>query len=273
MLLAIDIGNSNISVGIFEIATNTMPELISHFKITSAQLSYDELLARISDLLSRNDIHDFSCAAYKFRFIDCAVISSVVPSLTDTVIRVAAKICGKRPFVINCGIRTGFEIKIKNPEQLGTDIVCNCAATLELFNGPSIILDMGTATTLTVIDKKLTIQGTVIIPGLRVSLEALYNSAAQLGDSAIGTNVELIGKDTNSAISSGIINGSAFMIDGFVRNIREQLGLTGTDTKLSLIATGGLAEYVLPCLRNKFIYHETLTLLGQALLYCRNNKI
>ena len=273
MLLAIDIGNSNISIGVFDLSALAAPELVTHFKITSLQMSVDEFTARIKDFLARAGIHDCSRAcSEKISVIDSAAISSVVPSLTDSLFQAARKICGKNPFIISSGIRTGFEIKIKNPEQLGTDIVCNCAAAIEYSTNPTVVLDMGTVTTLTVIDKKLTIQGTVIIPGLKVSLAALYNSAAQLGDIVIDNNVELIGKDTKSAVGSGIINGNALMIDGFVRNIREELGLTGSEMKLSLIATGGLAGYILPCLRNKFILDEALTLRGLALLYQKNNK-
>lgn len=273
MLLALDIGNSNISVGVFELSADTTPKIITHFKITSAQLSSDEYAMRIKELLHSKNIYGLSADASQKNIIDAAVLSSVVPSLTNTLYRAAESICGDKPFVVTSGIRTGLNIAVKSPEQLGTDIVCNCAAALELSKSPTVILDMGTATTLTVIDKKLTIIGTIIIPGMRVSLEALYNSAALLSDIVIDSQVELIGKDTRSAVGSGIVNGNALMIDGFVRNIREELGLTGSDMKLSLIATGGLSKYILPCLRNKFIYNETLTLLGLAVLYQKNNKV
>jgi len=274
MLLAIDIGNSNISVGVFDFSVDTAPVMVTHFKIKTSQMSVDEFAIRIKDFLSRANVYDYSFSSdAKISIINCAAISSVVPSLTGTFIQVTKKLCGKDPFIISSGIRTGFDIRIKNPEQLGTDIVCNCAAALENCKNPTVVLDMGTATTLTIIDKKLTIIGTIIIPGMRVSLEALYNSAAQLSDIMIDNNVELIGKDTKSAVCSGIINGNALMIDGFVRNIREQLELTGSTEKLSLIATGGLSEYILPCLRNKFVFDETLTLRGVALLYQKNNKV
>ncbi len=274
MLLAIDIGNSNVSIGVFKLTAKLPPELVTHFKISASQMSVDEYTAHITDFLSRSGICSYSHSnANENSIIDSAAVSSVVPSLTPILFEAAKKICGKKPFMVTSGIRTGFEMKIKNPEQLGADIVCNCTAALAIFNSPTVILDMGTATTLTVIDNKLTIIGTIIIPGLRVSLEALYNSAAQLNDITLDSNVELIGKDTRSAVGSGIINGNAFMIDGFVRNIREELGLTGSDTKLLLIATGSHSEYILPCLRNKFKYSEALTLMGLAVLYQKNNKI
>lgn len=273
MLLALDIGNSNVSVGVFELAANQTPKIVAHFKISAKEISTDEYTVLIKDFLLRNQIYDASCANSSARVVSAAVLSSVVPNLTDTLYRAAWNLCGKPPFVIASGIRTGFGIQIKNPEQLGTDIVCNVAAALQIANAPCAVLDMGTATTLTVVDTKKNVLGTIIIPGMRVSLNALYDSAAQLSDIVLDNNTELIGRDTRSSICSGIINGNAYMIDGFVRNIRDELGITGTETKLALIATGGLAEYILPHLRNKFVYKETLTLEGQAILYAKNQKL
>ena len=273
MLLAIDIGNTSISVGVFDLSADSAPILITHFNISTMQMSADEFAAHIKDFLLRNDVYDYSYSYDKTKLvIDCAAISSVVPRLTDVIFQSAMTICSKKPFLITCGIRTGFALRITHPEQLGADIICNCAAAAEIANSPIVILDMGTATTLTVIDKNLTIQGTVIIPGLKSSLEALYNSAAQLGESVFNSSPELIGRDTNSAICSGVINGNALMIDGFIRNIRDELGIKGSETKLALLATGGSAEAILPYLRNKFIFVKTLTLQGLAILYRKNIK-
>lgn len=273
MLLALDIGNSNISVGVFDLAANQSPKILTHFKISAKEISTDEYTVLIKDFLLRHDIYDVSCATASARIVDTAVLSSVVPNLTDTLYRAAQNLCGKPPFVISNGIRTGFGIQIKNPEQLGTDIVCNVAAALQNFDAPCAVLDMGTATTLTVVDEKKNILGTIIIPGMRISLNALYDSAAQLSDIVLDNTAELIGRDTRSSVCSGIINGNVYMIDGFIRNIRDELGITGSETKLSLIATGGLATYILPHLRNKFTYAETLTLEGQAILYAKNHKL
>lgn len=272
MLLAIDIGNSSIGVGVFNISDSQSPDLITNFKITAKDLSSDEFTILIKDFLSRVQIYPAHESKTNERSIDAAVISSVVPRLTNTLAQTAKNICGKQPFVVANGIRTGFGIQIKNPEQLGTDIVSNVSAALELAATPLVVLDMGTATTITVVDKKLTIIGTIIAPGLKISLDALYDSAAQIGDTVLDANVSLIGKDTKSSICSGIINGTAFMIDGFVRNIREELAVKDTGDKLSLVATGGLAKRVLPYLKNKFTYVETLTLEGLANLYLKNHK-
>lgn len=264
MLLAIDIGNSSTSVGIFDITDKSSPEILYDFKITSRDSSADEYTIILKDFISRISADS--------AFIDATVISSVVPSLTDKFIRAAKNICCKHPFIISSGIRTGFGIKIKNPDQLGSDIVCNVAAALKSVSSPIIILDMGTATTLTAIDGKNCILGTIIIPGIKISLEALYNSAAQINDIVLSDSNDLIGRDTKSSICSGIINGNAFMIDGFVRNIRDEFKSLDHDCKPQLIATGGLAELILPHLRNNFLFDKNLTLKGLAVLYCLNTK-
>lgn len=265
MLLAIDIGNSSISVGVFDISDKLSPKIVSSFKIASRDLSADEYAVRIKDFLS----HD---PAINSVSVSAAVISSVVPSLTDSLSRAAFSICGKQPFIISSGIRTGFGINIKNPEQLGTDIVSNVAAALSTADVPLAVLDMGTATTITVVDGNKCILGTIIIPGVKIALSALYDSAAQLGDIVIDGDPELIGRDTKSSICSGIIHGNALMIDGFIRNIREELNLKESGQKLGLIATGGLSELILPHLRNKFVFDKNLTLKGLAHLYCKNHR-
>ena len=261
MLLAIDIGNSSISIGVFDISNKKLPKLLLDFKLTSRDLSADEYLILVKDFISRSLIDSSD--------INASVISSVVPSFTDKFIRVAEVIGDCKPFIISSGIRTGFGIKIKNPEQLGADIVANVAGALNCYSSPIVILDMGTATTITIVDYTKSVLGTIIIPGLKISLDALYNSAAQLSDITFDSNIELIGKDTKSSISSGIINGNSLMIDGFLRNIREELN---SSEKLNLVATGGLSELILPHLRNKFSFDKNLTLYGLAVLYCLNCK-
>lgn len=204
--------------------------------------------------------------------IDCAVIASVVPALTDILAKAVVQLCGRPPFIIGQGTRTGFGIKIKNPEQLGADIVSNTTAALAVCEPPLIVLDMGTATTLTVVDNNRDILGIIIMPGLKISMSALSLSAAQLNDVRLERPDEWIGRDTSSSIRSGVINGQILAIDGFVRNVREQLKIKENNQTLSLIATGGLANYVIPYTRNKFLYDETLTLSGEVFLFRKNTR-
>ena len=263
MLLAIDIGNSSISVGVFDVSSAKSPELVSSFKISNKSYSSDEYALLIKDFISRSE----NLALSEIR---CSVISSVVPELTDLLASSASQICSSSPMIIDQGIRTGFGIKIKNPEQLGADIVCNVAAALHYAEPPFAVLDMGTASSLTVVNTNVEVIGTIIIPGLKVSMTALSDSAALLNPVSLEFNEELIGRDTQSAIRSGVINGSVYMIDGFIRNIREKILADTPGKKLGLVATGGLAERIISHTRNKFDYYENLTLYGLAYLYIKN---
>lgn len=135
---------------------------------------------------------------------------------------------------------------------------------------PLVILDMGTATTITVVDKNGNVLGTIITPGLAVSMKALSDSAALLGNIRLERENVLIGRDSEESINSGVINGNIFMIDGFIRNIREQIIPRDSGEKLSLLATGGLSESIIPYTKNKFTYYKNLTLEGAAYLFEKN---
>ncbi|MBQ7923261.1 MAG: type III pantothenate kinase [Clostridia bacterium] len=283
MVLAIDIGNSSISCGVFDAnrwESDNTP--ICSFKIASQNLSADEYTILFLQFLQLHAIRisDSFYAKYpayrswlsnstETGILDACVISSVVPSLTETISHTAALICGKTPLLINQGIRTGFEIKVKNPEQLGADIVANIAAALRISQPPFVVLDVGTATTITFVNEKRELTGTVILPGVVVSMEALSHSAALLSDVPLQKPSEILGKNTSESVRSGVIMGHAYSIDGFVRNIREQY--CGGE-KLGLIATGGLAESILPSCRNKFSYIQNLTLIGAVNLYLHHTQ-
>ncbi len=263
MLLALDIGNSSICAGVFSPDSEVTSRLpICKFKISSKFMTADEYEIAIYHFLEFYKI--------SLQEIDSAVIASVVPALTDILATAVKTLCGKPPFIIGQGTRTGFGIKIRNPEQLGADIVANTTAALAMCKPPFVVLDMGTATTLTVVDANRDILGIIIMPGLKISMNALSLSAAQLNDVRLERPDELIGRDTSSSIRSGVINGQIFAIDGFVRNVREQLKTKENAQSLGLIATGGLANSVIPYLRNKFLYEETLTLQGEVLLFRKN---
>lgn len=275
MLLALDIGNSSISVGVFELTVSNEPELCTSFKISNKSYSSDEYTLLIRDFLARSGITAYSSTAESGAqsMIDCAVISSVVPELTELLAVSAENLAGSSPLMIDQGIRTGFGIRIKNPEQLGSDIVSNIAAALHHIKPPFVVLDMGTATTLTIVNTNQEVLGTIIVPGLKVSMTALTDSAALLSAVPLDYYDDLIGRDTQSSIRSGVINGNVYMIDGFIRNIREKIITPDSGEKLGLIATGGLAKRILPYMRNKFLYRENLTLEGEAYLYCRNRRM
>jgi len=261
MLLAFDIGNSNISVGVFTILNNK-PELKFSFRLSSdIKRSCDEYIMSISGLLSLNRIEKED--------IDASAISSVVPALTGVIIEAASYFSTSKPLVIGPGVRTGLNIRIDHQTQLGSDIVANTVAALNFAPAPAVIADLGTATTFAVIDHSSALSGAIICPGLRVSMDALAHSASLLMDSDLNHPASIVGKNTRDSVNSGIINGHIIMVDGFVRELRHTL-CGDTDKKISLIATGGLAEYVIPFCRNKFTLIPNLTLVGIAEIYVRN---
>lgn len=287
MLLALDIGNSSISVGVFDISNREIhpSSLIHSFKISAKGLSSDEYALLIFNFLKIKNIYPAAKSKYfseslksvelssmESSEITHAVIASVVPTMTDVLTKAVESLIGKAPFVIVAGVKTGLGIRIKNPEQLGADIVANAAFAVDVSRAPLAILDVGTATTLTVVDKNKELLGTIIMPGLRISLQALSGSAAQLSDISLAATDVLIGRDSAESVRSGVVNGHIIMIDGFIRNLREYFAEKGETEKLSLISTGGLSHIVVPYMRNKFTDYESLTLLGAAKIFLMNCK-
>lgn len=281
MLLSVDIGNSSVSFGVFTASNvgSVGVEMVHNFQIATRPMTADEYAMLICDFLrikhltpsSTSVFYDSSRDDAGCACVDCAAVASVVPSLTETLCQAVSMITGEKPFVVASGIKTGLGIRIKNPAQLGADIVANAACAARMFEAPIIVLDVGTATTLTVIDEDKNILGTVIMPGLAVSLAALSGSAAQLSDIPLVSPGFLIGRDSAESVQSGVVNGHAIMIDGFIRNIREQYPELTKNNKFSLVSTGGLSSVVLPHMRNKFVDYPTLTLSGIAHLYFRNH--
>lgn len=278
MILAIDIGNSSVSCGVFANAAGTDltadDACLCRFKIAAKHLSEDEYMLLIGQFLSLHGIGfrlsngQTASTIPSSRTLDACVIASVVPSLTDTIARAAKRLTCVQPLLIGHGVRTGFGIKIQNPEQLGADIVANVAGAFLYVEPPFVVLDVGTATTITYVSPQKEILGTIIMPGIAVSMSALTDSAALLSTVSLEKPQELLGRSTSESIRSGVIGGHALMIDGFLRNIRETYPCD--DKKLSLIATGGLAVSILPYCRNKFLQVTDLTLRGAVSLHVKN---
>lgn len=259
MLLAIDIGNTNIKLAVFKM--NEIQPLLRFAVSTVCKRTSDEYT-----LLFRQILHE--------NFFDtpsAAVITSVVPSITPDIIKAAVSITGKQPFIIGTGTHTGFQIKIDILSQLGADIVANTAAATNFVKAPFAIVDVGTATTFTAVNSEGHLIGTIIAPGATVSLDALSSVGAQLTDVSFGKPRSIIGKNSRDSIMSGAFNGHVCMIDGLIAKIKKELCPCGET--LSLVGTGGLSESILPECRDKFSIFPDLTLAGAALLYynnCRN---
>ena len=264
MLLAINVGNSRISVGVFDDNGN----IVSKFKIASdLKRTFDEYYSLISTILSNKRVD-----AGK---IDAAIISSVVPQLTDTIKAVASEISESEPMIVGPGVKTGFLIKIDNPSELGGDIVANTAAMLDQKkkNGvgkcPSIVVDMNTVTTVSAINSNDEYIGCCIFPGIQMSFESMRDTTALLPNVNCSSVKNAIGKNSQDSVRSGVINGNAIMLDGFVYRFAKEMKCRPDEINLTI--TGEYAEYVLGLCNQPYEYDADLTMNGLYVIY-RNNK-
>ena len=253
MILAIDIGNTNIVIGccadgqvIFRERVSTNP--------TATVLEYAAMLKMAFDM-NRADI----------TAVDGAILSSVVPAVTLTMRDAVHKYLHLTPLVVGPGIRTGLNIRMDNPAEIGSDLIVASVAAIHDYGAPLLIVDMGTATTITAIDKDGVYSGGCICPGLKISLEALTGRTAQLPRISLDKPQRAIGKNTRDAMRSGIMFGAAAMLDGLLDRMEQELG-----TPATVVATGGISKFVVPLCRRKLIYDRTLMLKGLNLLYQRN---
>ncbi|MCF2653335.1 type III pantothenate kinase [Anaeromassilibacillus senegalensis] len=253
MILAIDIGNTNTVIGccrgeeiLFRERVSTNP--------TSTVLEYAAMLKTAFEM---NGIDP--------GVIDGAILSSVVPAVTNTMRDAVAKYMHTVPLVVGPGIKTGLRIHIDNPAQLGSDLVVDAVAGIRNYPLPQIIIDMGTATTLSVIDRNGGYRGGMILPGVAVSHEALISRAAQLSKIAFELPKTTIGTNTIDCLKSGLLYGNAGALDGLIDRINAELGEPCT-----VIATGGLSGVIAPLCRNKIILDDDLLLKGLLILYEKN---
>lgn len=253
MILVIDIGNTNIVLGCYD-----GDKVVFRERVSSTQKATDlEYAVSIKTALEMNRISLDSVSG--------VIMSSVVPSITNTFKRAIEKLCGIKPIVVGPGIKTGLSIKIDNPAQLGSDLVVDAVAGTAEYPVPQIIIDMGTATTYSVVDNKKNYIGGMITTGMSVSTDALIGRTAQLPKIAFDTPKRLIGKNTVECLQSGIMYSTACSIDGMIERIEDELG-----EKCTVIATGGLAHLITPLCKREIILDEDLMLKGLINIYKRN---
>ena len=266
MLLAIDIGNSSISLGLFDLtATDPRPAPVLTAKLASAVgRTADEYAVIIRGLLTdRGYDGAISCP------IRAAVMGSVVPRLTHVLESAIQKIGGDTPIPvthIGGGVRTGISLRVDDPSALGADIVTNASAAVSLYGAPVIFLDFGTATVCGAVNMARELVGVSIAPGVTTALEGLRAAAARIPYMELKTPETALGKNTTAAIRSGLVLGTACMLDGMIHRIRAELKLPA-NAALPVVATGGLAELVLPSCTTETIYEPHLTLLGLYFIY------
>ncbi len=255
MILAIDVGNSHIIVGCMDGADI---RYICRMESAPGKTEY-EYCVLLGQLLRFGGIDPQN--------IDGAIISSVVPTLTGTMRSAVKLLCGVRALVVGAGIKTGLNIKIDNPAQLGSDLVVGAVAGIHSYSPPLLIVDMGTATTFTVIGKDSCLLGGAIVPGVGLSLSALVSGTSQLPKVPIEAPRSCIGTNTVDCMKSGAVFGAASLIDGFADRIESELGCA-----VNVIATGSLAKVIVPHCRRDIIRDDDLLLRGLALIYAKNKR-
>lgn len=253
MVLAVDIGNSNIVLGCFEGEEIKFVERLST-SLGSTELEYAVLIKTILEL-NKIDGSTFKGG----------IISSVVPSVTGTVKNAMKRLTGCDIMVVEPGLKTGLKIRLDNPAQLGSDRVADAVAAINFYPAPAIIIDMGTATTISVIGSDKSFLGGMIIPGLRVSLESLSMRTSQLPKISLEPPKRVIGSNTVECMKSGIIYYTASGIDGAIDRLEAELG-----EKCTLISTGGLANTIIPYCRHEIIIDDKLLLKGLMVIYNKN---
>lgn len=251
-LLAVDIGNSNMVVGLFQ-----GEQLVHSWRLASRrENTADEIEALLGLLLGSRRAE-----------VSHSVLASVVPALTAPMSEAIARLTGATPLEVAPGIKTGLKIRTDNPAEVGADRIVNAVAALSLFGGPAIVVDLGTATTLDVVTAAGEYLGGLICPGPQLGADALSARAARLPRIELSVPSEVVGHNTVDAMRAGVMFGHAAMVDGLVSRIQEELGI-----KAKIILTGGLASTVAPLLDHYDVIAPQLTLDGLRLVWDRSRS-
>ncbi len=253
MILAIDIGNTNIVLGCIDGERVCFVERVST-NLAKTELEYVVEFRTLLELY-RIGVED----------ITGSIISSVVPPLNNVVKTGLEKMFHQTPLLVGPGLKTGLNILMDNPAQLGSDLAVNAVAGLHYYGAPIIMIDMGTATTISVVDEKKNYIGGMILPGVKVSLDSLVNRTSQLPKNSLEPPKKVIGRNTIDCMKSGIVMGQAACLDGMIERIYDELGY-----EAPVVATGGLAGSIVPYCKKKIVCDNELTLKGLGLIYYKN---
>ena len=254
MILAIDVGNTNAVIGCMD---GKKPVFTAHIS-TDRSKTVEEYALLLSGI--------FSLRGIAVSRLEGSILSSVVPVLTPVLRDAVESLTGEKPLVVGAGLKTGLNIKIDNPAQLGGDLVVVAVAACAKYRGPVVIFDLGTATTASVLDENGSYLGGMIIPGLRVAVDALSSKASQLPlNISLEPPASIIGTNTVDCMRSGAIYGHAAMLDGIIERVEEELG-----QPVTAVATGSLVSLVVPYCERKIYEEPDLLLQGLCLLYEKN---
>ena len=253
MILAIDIGNTNIVLGCIRNREILFTERLS----TDHSKTDLEHAISIKNVLELHGLNP--------RDIEGAIIGSVVPPITSLFRKALYKLSGCQAMIVGPGLKTGLKIHMDNPAQVGSDLIVGAVAGIAEYDLPLILVDMGTATTICVIDENKNYIGGMILPGIRVSLDSLTSRTSQLPRISLDPPKRLIGKNTIECMKSGILYGNASCIDGMIDRIEKELG-----QKATVVATGGLAGSIIPLCNHRILLDDELLLKGLLLIYEKN---
>lgn len=255
MILAIDIGNTNIVLGCME-----GKEIVTEARMATDLIkTSDQYCAELKVMLDLLEVDR--------KAIEGCIISSVVPPVLNSFKTAVIKLTGKIPLVVGPGIKTGLNILLDNPAMAGGDLIVGAVAALAEYKPPLLVVDMGTATTMIALDKKGSFLGGSIFPGVKISAEALSGKTAQLPAISLEAPQKAIGRNTIDCMRSGVMMGHAAMLDGMIDRMEAELG-----GDVTVVATGGIARFVIPMCRRTMIYDKDLLLKGLRILYDNNRK-
>jgi type III pantothenate kinase len=253
MILVVDVGNTNIVLGLYE-----GKQLLHHWRMsTNRQTTADEYGMMMYNL--------FQHAQLSMEQVEGVIISSVVPPLMFVLENLCLKYIKKAPLVVGPGVKTGLNIRYENPKEVGADRIVNAVAAIELYGSPCIVVDFGTATTFDYIDENGQYIGGAVAPGIGISTEALYQRAAKLPRIELVKPKSVVGRNTVASMQAGIIYGFAGQVDGIVDRIKEEF-----QVEPKVVATGGLAELISSESRTIELVNPLLTLQGLQIIYERN---
>lgn len=255
MLLAIDVGNTNIVVGVFD-----GERLVRNWRLAT---DYN----RSADEIGLFFVHMLNHSGIKAGDISDVIVSSVVPQVMLSLELAVRSYLKRKPIVVGPGIKTGINIRYDNPKEVGADRIVNAVAAHTIYGGPAIVIDFGTATTFCAIEKNADYLGGVIYPGIEISLNALTEHAAKLPKIELERPARVIGKNTKASIQSGVVYGYAGLIEKIVGLMKEEMA--GSDIKV--IATGGMAPMISEVTSAVDILDPNLTLKGLKIIYDKNS--
>lgn len=253
MILAIDVGNTNIVIGMLD-----GKRLVASGRLsTSVNETDDDYAMRLHSFVQLT----------RAEKIDGAIISSVVPALNRTLKKAVKRVTGAESMIVGPGIKTGINIRIDNPAEMGADLVVGAVAGIAKYPCPQIIFDLGTATTASVIDKNATYLGGAIVCGVKTAINAVSLGTAQLNQVDISAPEKVIATNTADCMKSGAVFGTAALLDGLVRRFERELG-----EKATVIVTGGLGRTIIKECESDMVYDENLLIDGLRIIYEKNSR-